>query len=258
MSNFKIKPKTDLDRVKILEWAKRQFHLILNEKDESGNIVFNFSESDIRATSMIYKLKSISRFMLVEEKIVKESVDPRSFKEGDIIELSSPFHYSGEQIKAKVLKDLGDKLKVVAISLIDSRSPENLQKKYGTNADESSKKYFEYWKGKEAVINKKYVTFPKLSKEIKLPPEQHSLKEPKIKKVTFSQKEKLHHMDEPDAVIKTGVNNGSIAKELHIYYIDKSTLIERVGESYNDELYAYSGLYHPKDILRWYLDSVKD
>jgi len=68
MSNFTIKPNSGADRARITSWADRNNVAIENNQDVNGNIVFNFSTNDLRATTTFSDLKRIATFDNVSEE----------------------------------------------------------------------------------------------------------------------------------------------------------------------------------------------
>lgn len=60
----------------------------------------------------------------------------------------------------------------------------------------------------------------------------------------------------PKYVVKTGINDGSVATHLHIHHHKGNTLVETVGESQNDMPYKLSGVHSPKDVLKHYLHNA--
>lgn len=87
------------------------------------------------------------------------------------------------------------------------------------------------------------------------------LKKPQTKEPKFREEnDDLDFLlDGPDPiVVRTGVDNSNIADTLEVFYHGGRTYVLPSGEFQNASPWSYAGRQDPKNIKRWYLDSIKD
>jgi hypothetical protein len=57
-------------------------------------------------------------------------------------------------------------------------------------------------------------------------------------------------------VVRTNIDTGECARELHVYYQKGNTYVVPSGEAENADPWGYHGIMEFTDVLSWYLISV--
>jgi len=60
VSNYKLLPRTNADRERIVNWANQHKHPIESERDADGAVVFGFDSNDLRSATIHSSLKQIA------------------------------------------------------------------------------------------------------------------------------------------------------------------------------------------------------